>query len=532
MMLNKKGIFFSLILFVQINVCAVALPSIMTPDKVQTQIGMLEFNDGAPTPASVEKLYDNLDFIHGVNAFLNAYQGASTYAIWQGFLSIGAQNNSVVIFSKLMNAKSLFLTANADTVYFFSFVDLSKGPMVIETPPEALGTFDDMWWGWVIDFGIPGPDRGHGGKYLILPPGYEGPLPDSGYHIGRCRTTRVGMLGRMFLVNNDPQPAVDVIKKTLKIYPYTPGGDGTSIATLLEGKIKPGVNPPIPPTQFIEASDKAFNTIPASDYSFFEQINALVQEQPNGSFDAEIMGNLAAIGIVKGKTFQPDARMKKILTDAAAVGNALGRTLNFSPRESEGWAYYPNSSWFNMGWVGGYNFETPPPLVTPQGIKPFPPTGAHTLDARAAFFYAYTGITPAMIMRIPGVGSQYLLAYQDGSKQYFDGAKVYKVTLPAKIPAAKFWSLTVYDNQTRSMLDTPQLYPRAGSQSYPTPAAVANADGSITVYFSPTLPAGVPRGNWIQTVPNKGWFTILRLYSPLESFFSKTWRPSEITLMK
>jgi len=340
------------------------------------------------------------------------------------------------------------------------------------------------------------------------------------------------MLGRMFLVNNNPQPTVDLIKKTLKIYPYTPGGVGTSIATLLDGKIKPGMNPPIPETKFIEASGKAFNTIPANDYTFFMQLNALVQEQPADAFDPQIMGDLAAIGIVKGKTFNPDARMKKILNDVVAIGNAPSRMLNFSPRESEGWTYYDNSAWFNMGWVGGYNFETPPPLVTPDGIKPFPPTGARTLDARSAFFYAYTGITPAMIMRLPELGSQYLISFKDANKNYFDGAKTYKVTLPAHIPAAKFWSLTLYDNQTRSMLATEQHYPRAGSQSYPTPAAVANADGSTTIYFSPTLPHDVQRSNWIQTVPGKGWFIVLRLYSPLEPFFSKAWRITEIIPLK
>ncbi len=506
--------------------------AIMTPDKVETRLGSLIFKDGAPAPDTVQKLYDNLDFVYGLNTFLTAFQGASVYAIHQGFLSIGVQDNSVLIFSKLMNAKSLFLTANADTVYFLSFVDLSNGPMVVETPPGALGTFDDMWWNWVIDFGVPGPDRGAGGKYLILPPGYNGPLPDSGFHVGQSRTTRVGVLGRMFLVNNDPQPAVDLVKKTLKIYPYTPGGDGTSVATLLQGKIKMAMNPPIPETKFVEGSNVSFNTVPANDYTFFEQLNALVQEQPNGVIDAEIMGNLAAIGIVKGKPFQPDERMKRILTDAVVVGNATGRMLNFSPRAAESWSYYPNSAWFNMGWVGGYNFETPPPLLTPEGIKPFPNTGARTLNARTAFFYAYTGITPAMIMRLPEVGSQYLMDFKDADKNYFDGAKTYQVNLPANIPAAKFWSLTVYDNQTRSMLATPQQYPRAGSQNYPTPAAVANADGSTTIYFGPQLPAGVAKNNWIQTMPGKGWFVILRLYSPLESFFTKTWQLSEITMMK
>jgi hypothetical protein len=150
------------------------------------------------------------------------------------------------------------------------------------------------------------------------------------------------------------------------------------------------------------------------------------------------------------------------------------------------------------------------PVITREGAKPFPPTGYRTLNARTAFFYGITGITPAMSMRVTGIGSQYLSSSLDADKNFFDGAKTYKVTLPKGIPAEKFWSLTVYDNQTRSMLDTPQNYPRGGSQSYPSPAAQPNADGSTTVYFSPAQPAGVQRGNWIQTMPGKGWFTILR----------------------
>ena len=164
-------------------------------------------------------------------------------------------------------------------------------------------------------------------------------------------------------------------------------------------------------------------------------------------------------------------------------------------------------------------------------FKPYPPTGARTLDSRTAFYYAYTLDSPGMIMRIPDVGSQYLMGFLDADKMPFDGANAYKVTLPPNIPAARFWSFTLYDNQTRSMLQTPQKFPRAGSQSYPSPAAEPNADGSTTVWFAPEQPKGVARGNWIQTVPGKGWFTILRLYSPLEPFFTKGWRPSEIELV-
>ena len=147
-------------------------------------------------------------------------------------------------------------------------------------------------------------------------------------------------------------------------------------------------------------------------------------------------------------------------------------------------------------------------------------------------FFGSTFITPAMIMRLTDIGSQYLIPTVDSKGEYFDGSKTYRVTLPPNIPAGKFWSFTVYDNQTRSMLDTPQRYPRAGSQSYPTPAAEASADGSTTVYFAPTKPEGVSAGNWIQTDPKKGWFLVLRLYSPLEPFFTKAWRPSEIELVK
>lgn len=513
---------------------ASAIPqTLVTPDKVETRIGPLQFKDGAPSAETVDKVYDTLDFTRGLDAFLNSYGGASAYAIRQGLLSIGAEDNTVTIYPELMDAKSLFLTANADTVYYFSIVDLTKGPMVVEQPPKGLGTINDMWFGWIIDIGFPGPDRGEGGRYLLLPPGYDGPVPDGGFYVARSKTTRVIYAARAFLTDNDPKPTVELIKRTIKIYPYTPGGLGTSIATALEGKVRLETNPPIPATKFVEASGKSFNTIPPSDYSFFEMINANIQQEPADSYNPELAGQLAAIGIVKGKPFNPDARMRKILTDAAAVGNAAGRVLNWRPRESLDWTYYPGSAWANMLWQGGANFETPPPPMTREGFfKPLPPTGARTLDSKTAFYYGYTLDSPGMIMRVPRIGSQYLMGFLDGNKNDLDGGKTYKVTLPKGIPAAAFWSFTLYDNQSRSMLDTPQRYPRAGSQSYPSPAAEADADGSTTIYFGPTQPAGVKRGNWIQTMPGKGWFTLLRLYSPLESFFTKEWRLSEIELVR
>jgi hypothetical protein len=525
------------------NAYAQIPPSLVTPDKVETHLGTLEFKDGTPSKETVEKVYDNLDLTHGEQAFLNAFRGASLAAAHRGFINAGIEDNASIIFSELMDSKSLWLTANADTVYFVSFIDLTKGPMVVETPPMSLGAFDDMWFRWVIDFGLPGPDRGEGGKYLLVPPGYKGDLPDSGFHVAHSRTTRALLMGRSFLENNDPKVPVEIIKKTLKIYPYQSGGFSTSIATGLDGKIPLLRNPdgqldwaflrPKPPAKFVEGSGLVMNTIPPSDYTFFETINELVQQEPADAMDPETLGTLAAIGIVKGKPFNPDARMQKILTEAVTVANATARAIVVNPRESEEFYHYPGSSWQNSGWIGGYDFETPPPQVSSDGvITPYPPAGTRKLDSRTGFFYYATGITPAMIMRLTGVGSQYLWTFKDADKNYFDGAKTYKVTLPPKIPAGKFWSLTVYDNQSRSMLQTPQRFPRAGSQSYPTPAATANTEGSTVVYFGPTKPADVPDGNWIQTDPAKGFNVMLRLYSPFESFFTKAWRPSEIGLVK
>jgi hypothetical protein len=402
--------------------------------------------------------------------------------------------------------------------------------MVLETPPGALGTIDDMWFRWVTDFGRPGPDRGEGGKYLLVGPGYDGYLPDGVFSVAHSKTNRVLVLGRSFLKDNDPAPVVEEIKATTKIYPYAPDGVGMAIGRFLEGGIMLSRNAEPKTPAFHEGTGLVVNTVPPNDFSYYEMLNDLVQEEPAAVLDPELMGPLVAIGIRKGQDFKPDVRMKKVMTEAVALANATSRTLGFDPQDP-GVYYYKDSRWWNPLFAGGYLFETPPPEITHEGAKLFPPTGYRQMNARSAFFYIATGVTPAMVMRLTNVGSQYLGAMRDANGDYFDGAKTYKVTLPKGIPAAAFWSFTLYDNQSRSMLQTPQKYPRAGSQSFPSRAAETAADGSVTVYFGPKQPEGVSRGNWIQTDPNKGWFTLLRLYSPLEPFFDKSWRPSEIEVV-
>jgi hypothetical protein len=513
----------------QSHVSAETLASISTPDHVESRLGALEFTDGAPTDATAALLYDHLDFAHAVEAFLGSLRGASIASVRRGHLSVGVEDNAFLLFSDLMDSTSLFLTANCDTVYFWGFIDVSEHPMVIDVPsvdaPSGiLGTVDDMWFRWITDVGLPGPDRGEGGRYLIVGPGYDGPLPDSGYHVFHSRTTRATLIGRAFMVDNDPAIPVAAIRDGVRVYPYAPGAHGTAVASFLEGRSPLGAAKPLPETRFVEASGMSVNTVFPNDFSFWEVVNELVQQEPPEAGDPELLGLLASVGIVHGKAFAPDSRMRKILEEAVVVGNATARTLTFAARPEEGFAFYPGSQWQSALFVGGYQFLDPPPEITAQGVIDAPRDGARKVNSATNFFYMATGITPAMCMRLTGIGSQYLFVMRDSDGVYLDGGQNYRLRLPAGIPESRFWSILLYDNQTRSMLRTGQRLPRLGSQSG---TVQTNPDGSTDIYFGPTAPEG-KESNWLQTVPGKGWWTILRLYNPLQSFFDKSWQPSEI----
>jgi len=466
-------------------------PSITTPDTVETPIGTLKFFDGFPDKATVEKVYDNLDFQRGVQAYLTALPVVSIEGARRGSTGFGPVNQTVLISEQLLDSKSLFLTANTTTPYTILYLNTKDGPLVLEMPPGALGPLDDAWFRWVVDVGFTGPDKGAGGKYLLLPPDYKGEVPE-GYFVARSRTFGNLLFFRTFLKDGDPKPGVDSVKKNMRVYP-----------------LSAAANPP--ETKFVNISGKAFNTIGPSDYSAFELVNRVIQDEPSDATDPDTLGLFASIGIEKGKPFTPDARMKKILTEAAAVGDATARTLAYKTR-LKGSYYYPNSAWVTPFVGGSYKFEQ---------------NGVINLDAKASFFFYATGITPAMTEEMVGQGSQYAAAFVDANGNPLDGSKTYKVHLPPNIPAKDFWSFTLYDNQTRSMLQTDQQFPAVGSL---TKGLLVNADGSVDVYFGPKAPAD-KENNWVQTVPGKGWNTLLRLYGPLEPWFNKTWRPGEFEPM-
>jgi hypothetical protein len=466
--------------------------SLMTPDKVQTEsLGTLEFFDGMPSSETRRKVYDNLDLTRGVTVFLDAIPITSMHAILRGQREAGMKVGEVGIFENFLDARSLYLTPNTTVIYIFAQLDLSDGPVVMNAAPQLLGLINDAAFRYLTDVGATGPDEGKGGKYLFVPPGYKGDIPE-GYFVAKSRTFDHWVGLRAFVKDGDTATPVKMVKEHMNIYPLSQAD-----------------NPPA--ETFHQLTGKQFNTVSANDFTFYEELNAVVQKEPADAFPAELTGAFASIGIKKGKPFAPDARMKKILTEAAAIGNATARAISLAPRAKSDY-YYPDRQWY-PSFAGAYDFMD---------------DGAMGLDIRVRWHYVATGITPAMATPKVGTGSVYPMASRDSEGNYLDGGKTYKVTLPNPVPAKKFWAFTVYSGQHRCELETDQK--TAGLDSL-SKDLKANADGSYTVWFGPKAPKG-HEGNWVQTMPSKSYFVFMRLYGPLQPWFDKTWKPSDFELVK
>jgi hypothetical protein len=397
-----------------------------TPDKVDTSIGTLNYFDGVPTRETTQAVYDYVDRSRAVEVYLKMVPAISQFHMRKGQQNLGAKKcNQILIHEQLCDAKTLVLTTNTSTLYIWGFLDLKNdGPTVIDVPPGVLGMLNDMYFRYIEDIGVAGPDRGKGGKYLILPPGYEGDVPD-GYFVAQSKTYGVWTFMRGYLTDG-AEAAVKNVKDNLKVYP-------------LSAKDNP------PAMEFSNISGvEGFNQVPPNDFSFYEDVHTLIQEEPNDFPDPETRGAIAGIGIVKGKPFQPDERMKAILTDAVAIGNAYARANTVFPRDPGHRIYKDTDSEWVMAFADKDTY--------------FLKDGARRFDSRLWMHYNAVCVTPAMALTKPGAGSDYGIAGLDSNHEPLDGAKTYRLHLPPNIPVKDFWAVTLYDTQTRCNLGTDQRF--------------------------------------------------------------------------
>lgn len=464
--------------------------SLLTPNTVETELlGTLDFFDGMPSDETVRKTFDFLDTSRAAEAFLTGMPATSIYAMLEGMKQAGAMPGDLVLWENYGDARTLALTFNTSTPYAFAEINVKDEPAIVEVPAGMLvGAVDDAFFRHVTDLGATGPNQGKGGKFIFVGPDYEGTLPD-GYRVIRTPTYRNWMFLRAIVQEAGLEAAAEGLRTKFRVYPLS------KISYPPKGKV-------------VFASGAKINTIHANDVTYYDELNAVVQYEPADAFDPEIVGLFASIGIKKGKPFEPDARMRKILAEGVAIGNATARSLTFRPREERLYFYPGQRQWYSPFTGGSSEFMN---------------NGERVLDDRIIFHYYATGITPAMARAQVGTGSAYAIGAHDSEGNYLDGGKSYSVTLPAPIPAKDFWSFVVYDGQTRSVLETDQKSAGVDSNS---PDIEANADGSYTVWFAPTPPAG-KEGNWVQTMPGKSYNALLRLYGPLQPFFDKTWIPGD-----
>ena len=463
------------------------------PSVVESEfIGLMHFENEYPTDATVDMLFDQLDFQRGCQAFLRNITASSMYSFREGLRrDLGATSPSqIVVWEQQFDAKSILLTANSETVYGVAYLDLrADGPTVVEVAGGILGLFNDMWMREVGNIGPAGPDQGRGGRFLFLPPGFDGELPPYGFHVMRPSTYGVWAVLRGMRAPDGTSTAAVAAQRETRVYPLAEMDDPRE-------------------TEFINASGKDLDTIHPVDLRFFEDLAVLVNEEHPDAIDAETAGMLATLGIVRGQPFEPDERMTRILSEAAKVGSAMALATSYRTRLPL--QRYDDRQWIEIGNTG----------------YPYYELDGHTmLSGLSLMGWFATASSIAMVTPPPGKGSAYMWTYHDGDGAWLDGAKTYELTLPPGVPAANFWSTVVYDVWTRSMLANGQPAPSINSFA----DVAVNDDGSITITYAPELPDGVPESNWIRTVPGKGWFTIFRLYGPTEGYFDHTWKPSDIT---
>ena len=476
--IHLKKLTLAAMLFCALASAASAQEKMETRD---TRIGKLEFENGYPSEATVDKLYNELDFQRACQAYIWALPAVASMSLAGTYQnSLGAKYGDLISLTTFDDL-SYGITANATTPYYLMAYDLDKlGPVVFQEPAGATAGFiDDLWQRPVADLGVPGVYKGKGGKHLVLGPGQKAPDDVQGYHVVKSRSNLIVAFLRD--LETDPQRAKKVID-AFQIYPYSKKSNPVK-------------------TKIIPAGGRVWATNQPRGMAYWQQLSDAINGNPVEERDGFFMAMLKPLGIEKGKPFKPTASQKKILEEAVFVGEAMAMANDFEKR----------------GGMGHYADGTAWDIALTTNIEQKSKYYAQ-LDERAAWFYEAYSTSKGMTTTTPGVGSIYLSTYKDSDGKWLDGAKNYRLRVPANVPVKNFWSVTVYHNDTRYLIQNKQKRADRSSRM----DLLKNADGTIDIYFGPTVPEGKDQ-NWVPTNPDEGWFPYFRLYGPLEAYFDRSW---------
>ncbi|MFV0932760.1 DUF1254 domain-containing protein [Pseudomonas jessenii] len=463
----------------------------LAQETLDTRIGKLTFThdfvSGYPTQATVDTLFDARDFQRATQLYLWALPMVSLGEVEQVLMSTPGANRNDIFRTDTLPETRRFLTANATTPYVTAWLDLQQsGPLVLEIPAGAIaGLVNDLWQRPVADIGLPGPDKGLGGKYLVLGPGQAEPEGADDYIV--VRSTTFNNLWLIRLLSPDDRER-ESIRANVRLYPFSQ-------------RAAP------PPNKLLSVGGGTSFANAPRGLAYWEKLSRWVNAEPVQERDRIMMAMLRSLGIEKGKPFQPDARMQKLLTEATLVGEAMAKVNGYERRDMPQ-AYYAEGS----QWKFALNQD-----LSQEAAN-------HTqLDERSAWFYEATATSKGMMSKTPGVGSAYLSSYKDHDGNWLDGANSYRLHVPANPPASQFWSVTAYDVSSRALIQNNSDIVDRSSRH----ALKKNADGSVDVYFGPKAPAGFEQ-NWIPTLAGKAWFPYFRLFGPTEAHFDKSWTLPDI----
>ncbi|MBO9519786.1 MAG: DUF1254 domain-containing protein [Porphyrobacter sp.] len=448
---------------------------------------------GFPTEETIRRAYDDADLARAVEAYKFFWPTVSIVGTFRGNENAGLKYNGGFLLLQGSPAQTA-LTPNSDTPYTGAILDLSDGPIVFEFPPGALmSVVNDRHQRYVMDMGVPGPDQGKGGKHVILPPEYAGEVPP-GYFSGRSSTNKVIVLVRAIPSHGDVAAAIQLLK-SVKYYPLDPRRDWNA-------------------SQWIDIGS-TYGQFTAFDWEnnlqFWKELHEVIDSEPPYEPYRMEYGRLATLGIEKGKPFAPDARMTEILEKAARLANAQMRVQSFADRRDD------RVTWPDRRWE--YAGKRPETTIWDLPDR-------RDLEAREKWFFQAQIESPAMFRRDTHAGSLYWLGLRDQDGVYVDGSKTYRLRIPLPVPAHLFWSVTLYDPETRSEIVTDQA--KAALRSLFELAAISGE--SVDLYFAPTAPVE-HEDRWLQTLPGKGWFVYLRLYGPDGPAFDGSWKPGDFELV-